>query len=358
MAFLLARSSALQWLRGQGPDAVELKRLGLRVLDIEADYVRIVRHKATLSSIDKPVHLLVSYRDARRRSKAICCHLMQLPTGIYPVFMIERALFCSAPELLMIEMATTLDSDELLFLGYELCGSYGFDEQGELTDRGLICNASIIGEFARKCEGVHGRKRLAAVVPHVLDGSASPMETALAICLTMPVSKGGLGLPQPLLNHPLPVDGPAARIWDGKSITPDLLWPFDESDERTQVGIEAASRSIGSDRSGREEAQTGADGACKGVAIEYDSDENHTGGQRIARDSRRRNVLEMMGYRVIAVTNEQFADPREFERIGVLLAHYLDVPFKEAVDEAWVARSTFHAKIRGIALNPDRLLGG
>lgn len=48
MAFLLARSSALQWLRGQGPDAVELKRLGLRVLDIEADYVRIVRHKATL----------------------------------------------------------------------------------------------------------------------------------------------------------------------------------------------------------------------------------------------------------------------------------------------------------------------
>ena len=329
MAFLLARSSALEWLRRQGPNAVNLQRVGLRTLELEADYLRIVRHKTLVDALAKPIHLLASHRDGRRRSKAIRCHLMQLPEGIYPAFMVERAVFCSAPELLMLEMATTLDEDELLFLGCELCGSYGFDERGRLADRGRICDVATLDRFTGMCAGVHGRKRLATVVPHVLDASASPMETALAICLTAPVARGGFGLPIPLLNHAIPVEGPARRLWDGDAITPDLLWLFDMRGPRM----------------------------VKGVAIEYDSDENHTGGANIARDSRRRNVLEAMGYRVIAVTNEQFADLRDFERIGRLLAQYLDVPFEEAEDEAWVARAAFHDKIRRIALHPERLLG-
>ena len=329
MAFLLARSSALLWLRRQGQDASSLIRYGLRFHDLEADYLRIRRHKAVFESLDKPVQLLVSHREARRRSREVCSHLMQLPEGVYPSFMIERAMFCSAPELVMMEMATVLDEDELLLLGYELCGSYGFGLDGGLTDRGRIADVPTMTAFAQTCPGVHGRKRLAAVLPQVLDGAASPMEAALAVCITTSRARGGLGFPAPLLNHALPVDGQARRLWEGDTISPDLLWTFEEDDPRPY----------------------------KGVAIEYDSNEHHTGATNIAHDARRRNVLEAMGYRVITVTNEQFADARELERIGMLLANYLDVPFEEATDEAWVARTAYHVKIRGIALNPERLLG-
>lgn len=329
MAFLLARSSALLWLRRQGPGAAGLVRYGLRFHDLEADYLRIRRHKTVIESLDKPVQLLVSHRGARRRSREVCSHLMQLPGGIYPSFMIERAMFCSAPELLMMEMATVLDEDELLLLGYELCGSYGFSPHGDLADRGRIADVATMTAFAQACPGVHGRKRLAAVLPRVLDGAASPMEAALAVCLTSPKALGGLGFPAPLLNHALLVEGQARRLWEGDTISPDLLWAFEEDDSRPY----------------------------KGVAIEYDSNVHHTGATNIAHDARRRNVLEAMGYRVITVTNEQFADAREFERIGLLLANYLDVPFDEATDEAWVAQAAYHAKIRSIALHPERLLG-
>ena len=329
MAFLLARSSALLWLRRLDASAGQLTRYGLRVLDLEADYLRILRHRALIETLDRPIHLLVSHRDARRRSRGVCSHLMQLPEGSYPSYMIERAVFCSAPELLMMEMATVLNEDELLFLGYELCGSYGFDQRGKTSDRGRLCDVETMNAFARSCPGVHGRKRMAAVLPRVLDGAASPMEAALAICLTTSVERGGLGLPAPLLNHAVPVEEQARRLWDGEAITPDLLWPFEQSDRQPY----------------------------KGVAIEYDSDENHTGAAYIARDSRRRNTLEAMGYRVITVTNEQFADTRELERVGILIANYLGAPFEEAVDEAWVARMSYHSTIRGIALHPERLLG-
>ena len=329
MAFLLARGSALEWLRRQiGPTPVG-RRYVLRPLELESSYLRFRKYHGSLAAtLRSPVHLGVAMREDRRRAKGIRSHLLTAPDGEYPVFRVERAVFCSAPEFLLLQMGTVLDADELTFLGYELCGRYGFDQLGNTADRAPICSVETISELANRAFGVHGRKRVRAIIPDLIDGAASPMEAALVICLTFAVEKGGCGLPKPLLNHSLPVEGEARRIWGGDTITPDILWLLDPV----------------------------LNGGLKGIVIEYDSDLHHTGPQRIARDSRRRNVLEAMGYRVITVTNEQFADTRELEGIAMLVAGQLGAPFEEAVDEEWLRRVALHKKIRGLGMHPERLL--
>ena len=319
----------MEWLRLNGDSPATQTRFTLRLLNLEGNYRRLMRHQEALLALSRPIHLTLAHRTTRRSARDLRCHLMMLPDGLYLCYEIERALFCSAPELIMLQMGTVLDENELLFLGYELCGCYGFDLNGLLTDRPPLCCAQEIAAYADYCSGVHGRKRVAAVAPRIIDGAASPMEAALAICLTAPVESGGLGLPFPQLNHTLPVKGTARRLWDGDTITPDLLWQFEGAEE----------------------------GQLQGVAIEYDSDEEHTGSSRIARDARRRNVLEEMGYRVLTMTNEQFANTRELERIGEMVARQLGITFEDAIDEAWVARVAYHQRIRSIAMHPERLLG-
>jgi hypothetical protein len=136
---------------------------------------------------------------------------------------VERGVFCAAPELVFLQMASRLDYDALLFLGCELCGRYGVWENKTVW-RDPICDVGQIKDFLAECSGVHGRKKAARALEGVLPGAASPMETGLALCFVLPKAAAGFGLPAPELNHALPVRGAAARLWDWPTITPDLLW--------------------------------------------------------------------------------------------------------------------------------------
>ncbi len=229
-------------------------------------------------------------------------------------------MFCAAPELVFLQMANVLDEERLQFLGFELCGRYGIvGGKSRLCDQ--ICTSDIISLFLDDCAGVHGSKKAARVVRSVLGGAASPMEAALAVCLVSPREVGGFGLPEPKLNHPLPVRGSTRKLWGTNYITPDLLW---------------------------ESAK---------LAIEYDSDEEHAAEKRITHDSVRRIVLEELGYRVLSVTNGMFSDPIQLERIAGVVASVLGLNLPEAVDEEWVREVSFQKRIRDLAMHPERLLG-
>ncbi len=115
---------------------------------------------------------------------------------------------------------------------------------------------------------------------YVLDGAASPMEAKLALLLTLPRMYGGYGLPAPVLNEPLEVNGKPLRC--------DALWPLSE------------------------------------VALEYDSDTFHTGGDRIAHDSRRRNALAFSDLTTITVTTEQIQSRKEMDYLAAGLARLLN----------------------------------
>lgn len=320
MAFLLSGGTAMEWLRKTRDIYTDYRRYVIPYNSLEASRTRLERHLAALDGLSRPIQLVTWSREDRRRTKITACATMFLPGGKYPCYLVERGLFCAAPELVFLQMARKLDYESLVFLGCELCGRYGLAGD-EVFLRDPICDTNQIAAFLDDCAGVHGRKKALHALGSVLPDAASPMEAGLALCLTLPTSSGGFGLPAPELNHALPVGGHAARLWDWPTITPDLLWDDIK------------------------------------MAIEYDSDEEHTGSQKITRDSIRRNVLQDLGYRVISVTNEIFSSPLQMERVAGIVANALGIGPVEAVDEDWIRRTQLLQRMRDLATHPKKLLG-
>ena len=110
------------------------------------------------------------------------------------------------------------------------------------------------------------------------------METKLAILLTMPYKLGGYHLQMPECNSDIVPVKTAKRSASKKFYTCDLYWPD------------------------------------YGLAVEYDSDSFHTGPERIASDSMKRNALASMGVSVITVTNKQLHSVSELEKVARVLA--------------------------------------
>ncbi|MBQ9005541.1 MAG: DUF559 domain-containing protein [Atopobiaceae bacterium] len=216
-------------------------------------------------------------------------------------------------------MAGLLDEERLLFLGMELCGRYGID--GDVFLRKQACSTDMLLAVAREERGVHGKKRALAIAPRVLDGSASPMESALTLILSSDCEQGGFGLPRPTLNHALPVEGAARALWDDDFITPDMLW---------------------------EDVK---------LVVEYDSNLHHSASRRIARDARRRDVLEEMGYRVITVGTEQMGNYLELERIARIIAARFGMDITPRNDMELQGRLGYQQRMVRLATHPRELLG-
>ena len=149
----------------------------------------------------------------------------------------------------------------------------------------------VTGAFRRGCGNSSCARGLRGTV---LPNAASPMEARLGLMLSMPRRLGGYGLPPPRLNLRFDVEGEARRVSDKRFYRGDLCW---------------------------EEAR---------VALEYDdSDAAHTGSERIAADTKRRNALVYMGVTVLGVTRRQAFDFGELDKVACILAKLLGVTLRE-----------------------------
>lgn len=155
--------------------------------------------------------------------------------------------------------------------------------------RPLMSEASL----ARAVEEVgesQGTRRARRVCALMVEGSASPMETSLALMLSLPTELGGFGLERPLLNRAVDALGLRGAASDRDEVTPDLLWP------------------------GRR------------VALEYDSAEFHSGrGRREREDVVRSNILAALGYRVLRATPETVRSLPDLELLAGQVACALGV---------------------------------
>ena len=115
---------------------------------------------------------------------------------------------------------------------------------------------------------------------YLLDGSASAMETLLALLLYLPNNLGGYGLKKPKLNYR--VDAPASlrELADRSYCLCDLCWP---------------------------EAN---------LAVEYDSRLHHSEPGRQSSDARRRSTLIALGFTVITVFPGHITDSGTFNRLA------------------------------------------
>ncbi len=275
------------------------------------EYAREVDLKAYGMS-DNTVHLLVPSASSRSRGKSATFHVWSRDLPAHSLYRLSDTLFASAPEFVLFQMAAQNFKSEPLIDDFvkkgqderEFLKRIGSDEKLVYDDpfswerkARLISMALVATEFAgyyRLPTALHdtryrqkplvtlenqyaflganpnlyGVSRARKALELAFDRSASPMESALALMLSLPVEFGGFGLPKPELNKGIPTKQ-FESMWDGGPvITPDLQW----EDHK--------------------------------IAVEYESDEFHNrlGASKADSDAVRANVLTAMGYAVFRAT--------------------------------------------------------
>ena len=302
MGILLSTSSALEYWRhcdGVAPQAARRQP----PFGSPASLTLLRPHAAEIHELDsrafpylsRPVHLLVPHQNMKISLEEATVHVMQttLPASSYVA--LRHDVFVAGPELTLASLAASLSMPELIQLGCELCGSYRMTPDGGFrTTQPATCVAAL-RSFGRRIDGARGVSRFRRAVRYVLDGSASPMETAVALMLALPPSLGGYGLPAPVLNRriePRPGMQTPIGLTGKRFFVADLCWPGSH------------------------------------YVLEYDSDAYHTGPERIAADAARRDALQLMGYDVSTVSRRQAMSALEMNAIAQLVAKKLGVQIR------------------------------
>lgn len=234
-----------------------------------------------LPFLSRPLNAIVNSPEKRRVLDDLVCHSN---TTLGTVLPIGQDFFVVRPETLFVEAATFLSFIDLLQLGFELCGTYTASiQRPSFTNR-----IKIEKELASSSEkGNRGVKACRKALRFLIEKSASPRETALALLLSLPRTEGGYGLPKPQLNYHIHIPKTLQHRIKQRSLYCDLFWPD------------------------------------ANLAVEYDSDAFHAYTQKIALDSSRRDILSYLGIEVISVTNYQISNIRELDQIAHTVAKKL-----------------------------------
>ena len=255
-----------------------------------------------LNHVKRPIHAFVSDKSKHTTTKQLRTSVFgrQVPYGA--ILDLGHDICICSPSYTYMQLSMCMDTVGLLQVGMELCGTYSrwrlapafagrpphrnFDESRKCTfDLPPAMNARRIRSFIERMEGHIGAIKAKPTTRWLLNGSASPMETATYLLLCLPKRLGGYGLPQPLLNPLLIVSNP-----DGvKRRYPDLFW------------------------------------RGPGIDIEYNSDEDHRGEWARYRDSRREVELTVANVRVLPLTRAQLMDIDSFDAFANGLRRMLGI---------------------------------
>ena len=257
---------------------------------------------ASPSGLSYPINIMVGNKNAKRKSRILRTRVnaSTVPDGCFTS--IGDGLAVSTPAFCFFQMAGELPLVKLIELGFEICGTYSlpvmsdygkeFRHDHENPDEnphtlyGLpqLTDTKALKAFIARMKGMNGYKKACRALRYIANGSASPMETRLFMLLTLPHEQGGYELPAPVLNRRIDLSNSTDWRLRKSGYRCDLFWP-DAS-----------------------------------LAIEYDSDTYHTGADRIARDSKRRFDLLMLGITVITITSRQLRNAVEFDGLARLIA--------------------------------------
>lgn len=263
-----------------------------------------------------PIHILVAHPSERRLLSGVSCHV--LPSGLEGGGLLKMPgmALSVGPELAFLLAANELSLPRLLELGYEFCGHYrlnpgsptGFDEAPPLT------SPSKLGAFVEKAGGARGTRAAKRALAYLRANSRSPMETVITALLCLPPRLGGYGLPLPYLNYRVNVPKDGRKAASNRYYLCDMFWP----DARLDV--------------------------------EYDSDREHTGPDRIAADAKRRNGLASLGITVIAVTKQQAFNCDAMDEVAHGIAKQLGRRLRMGGKDWVKARADLRRQLLGFAL--------
>lgn len=296
MTLVLGHISALEyWLSPPGKPSARVTSSAFE-LPSKAASASDVESLSALSphTFSLPVHAMTGVTVKNERPGLIAHHLHSASTSARSFYRISDDLHVCSPELAFVQMANVLPLPDLIRLGYELCGAYSLSEQadGGFFKRRQLVSPRKLQAFVDNSAKIHGRKSALRALRHVLPNSASPAETRLAMCLSLPCNLGGFGLPRPVLNHRLNLTRSEQVIAGRSFVKCDLYW------ENGNLGVE------------------------------YDSDREHTGSDRISSDAARRGALAFANTTVITITRRQYNNLSQMTAIAKELAKLLGVQIR------------------------------
>ncbi len=292
MTICICDISALELYRSSGrllPNVSSFPRTMKDDSLAAANYCDIQSDLARFGAMGKPPHLLVRRNAKRAGFDGVAVHSRKASLPPRALVKITPEVWVVSPEYLFLELAHRVTfvrresrskSDELalckmmlIALGCELCGTYlldSLDPKGFFNREKPLAARSKIAAMIEQCSGMRGAALAREALPFVMQGAHSPMETALALLLTLPRTLGGMGFPRTVMN------GEAATSEGAKRV--DLLWP--------QVG----------------------------VGLEYKGRKYHAVNQA-QKDDRRENKLAGSGVTLLNVWYEDVASPLLFEAL-------------------------------------------
>ncbi len=237
------------------------------------------------NGINRPFNIIVNDASSRRDTACAITHLWSLPIPNGSLIA-QDGYLVSSPEFTFVQMGNIFSLPQLIALGMEFAGGYRLRPQTEegFEKRQPLTTATKLRAFVDSTRGSHGRTKALRACAYLMEGSASPRETALALFLTLPYLLGGYGIARPQLNSRVRM--PTRAVWkpDRNYRSCDLTWPeFNFS-------------------------------------LEYDSNRWHTGSERISRDAKRQGELGLTGMEVIPVSNQQIMNATDMEKIALLAA--------------------------------------
>ncbi|MBQ9058955.1 MAG: hypothetical protein IJ125_07215 [Atopobiaceae bacterium] len=237
---------------------------------------------------DMPLDILVPQGNKRRRSLQLKPHVQTdaLPIGSF--YHVAHGVYVSSPELVYLQMSKSLELEELVLLGYELCGLYSRcsatdSDTASFTQRMLVLSSKTrIFNYLRRC-GLNSKSKAMRALQWVVERCASPAESVVAAMLCLPQNRGGYGYMLPLANQKLFVGQRLSSYVKGNYYYPDLLW------ERVRKGSKIK------------------------VGVEYDSHQEHDEPTRAEATRIRRNDLKTLGILVTSINRSQLRNAEAFD---------------------------------------------
>ena len=305
----------IRYLRSvNGEDGLEGDICRKRLMNDAINTVRGINELDTaahfwLEHVSRPIHAFVPEPSMLATTKQLVTRVFsqRIPYGVF--LNLGHGICVCTPQFAFLRLGASYDFVDLVRLGLELCGTYSMwklpsatrhSQRAESRDCTFkipqALQARHLRQFVDRMAGTHGAVGARQAMRYVLDGSASPMETAVYLLLCLPKRVGGYGLPKPLLNPKLTITNPSGT--ETIERYPDLFWKGPNID------------------------------------IEYNSDEDHSGEWSRYRDSRSEVELTVADVRVLPLTRNQLMDPDGFDEFANGLRRMLGIQ-KRPEDPRW-----------------------
>ncbi len=240
--------------------------------------------------VKSPFHILVNEPKKCYSINLFISHAFKKTLKYGFLQRLSDSVFVSSPSFIFLQIASQeKDFMALLQFGFELCGTYQTKRTSTTPAYQVPPLASVqtLRDFVDRNPTLYGIKKARKALSYIADGSASPLETKLALTLGLPMSYGGYGLEIPRMNYEIETNSAAYGISGRKHLRCDLCWPKEKLD------------------------------------VEYQSREMHEGELSRARDSRRTNALAAMGWKCINVTNDEVASRYAMDTIAETIRKHL-----------------------------------